>query len=244
MPFKRTYKRKRLYKRPLRRLKRRLYKKRIPRGPKRTMLFKRYAGSFTVSTSSSTGSMSFDGSTLVLTRGASAGTQFYSLAFAYKLSDLPDYSEFTALFDTYKICGVALRIIPLFSEASTATASAVGGIGIVLHSTSDYDDVSNYSPNEANINYMREVATYKCHNLLKIRKWSRYLKPAVRDAVYDGTTLQPMGQKKNKWIDCSNADILHYGTKMIIETYSDATIALKIAFKVEAKYYLALKQPI
>ena len=66
-------------------------------------------------------------------------------AFSFKLSDLPQYTDFTALFDQYKITGVKLDFIPFADNVSWEVASngpTVAAPGGPLMIATDYDDVT------------------------------------------------------------------------------------------------------
>lgn len=207
---------------------------------------KRYTGAFTVNLATSAGTSSFTGSTLSLVTPAVAGTNFYTFGFGFKLSDLPSYSEIQNMYDVYKIVGVALRIFPLFSDSSTATTGSVQGMGTVIHSVIDLDDGAAPTASEAGVSALREYGnSYKCHNMLMTKKWSRYVRPRTIGLLVDnaGANVQAQSNKAG-WVDCAQPNIMHYGIKCIIETNTFSAVALSMSFKVEAKYYIKARCPI
>lgn len=207
---------------------------------------KRYTGSFTVNLATSAGTSSFVGSTLSIVTPAVAGTNFYTFGYMFRLGDLPSYTEIQNMYDMYKIVGVALRIFPLFSDSNTATTGSVQGMGTIIHSVVDLDDAAAPVASENGVNALREYGnTYKCHNLLMTKKWSRYVRPRTVGLLVDngGANVQAQSNKAG-WVDCAQPNIAHYGIKCIIETNTFSAVALSMSFKVEAKYYIKARCPI
>lgn len=209
-------------------------------------LFKRYAGAFSQSSASSAGAtFTFSGSTITLGVPATAGVHYYSLSLSFDLANVAAYTEFTALFDYYKINGVAFRIFPMFNSVETYQgASSPGGLGCVLHSVIDLDDSNVIPASETGVNQMREHRNYKAHNMAYIKKgmWTRYLRPKANLGIWDGSTIvNGGGVLRSNFIDCARATIPHYGLKMIYELSTSAAVAQNLIFKVESKFYLTFK---
>lgn len=179
MPFKRTYRRKkRVYRR-----KRRLYKRKlaIRRPMGRNYAFVR-GGNFT---------------SIVISNSADT---FYGYSFA--LSDLPNYTEFTNLFDEYRIVRVSMRFMRSRIQVNnTATITVPYFLSLV-----DKDD----SAAPASYNEMLQ------HPDCRIKDCSRnlYLSfvPRFSMNIYNGVT-DAYGSRVG-WIDCSNASVPHYGVKI------------------------------
>jgi len=238
MPFKKSFKKtvKKQYK------KKRAYKA-YTKSNFNMYFTKRYTGGFSVSTAASAGAIGSVGSTWSIVTPAVAGTNFYSMSMLFRLADLPGYTEFQAMYDMYKIVGVALRIFPLFSDSNTATTGSVQGLGLVIHSVIDLDDAGVPAASDAGVNALREYGqSYKCQNLLNTGKWSRYFRPKTAGYLVDSAGVSQLAAvNKQMWVNSAQPSIAHYGVKVVIETNTFSALALSASFKMEAKFYIKLK---
>ena len=64
----------------------------------------------------------------------------YANAWSFNLSQLPNYTDFTNLYDQYRINKIVFKIIPKFSEASINAGTANNANLAQIHSVIDYDD--------------------------------------------------------------------------------------------------------
>lgn len=132
-------------------------------------------------------------------------------AYSFKLSDIPNNNEFTALYDQYCIKGIKISAVCTFSEAVNAASggnntTAVQGFQRLL-SVIDYDDATALTGESAALQYQNVKIT----NPLK--QHARYFKPAISMEINEGLTSAALGMKKNQWIDCSYPNVPHYGIK-------------------------------
>lgn len=140
----------------------------------------------------------------------------------FRLTDIQNYTELTALFDQYRINGCLFKLIPRQNTLHYQTAPGVAGSpptlntdfgGTNLFGTSnfgfpeictviDYDDDTN----PANVQELMQYNNFK--RTLAVRPHTRYLKPRIKvDATNTGILLT------KKWIDCDNNGLKHYGIK-------------------------------
>ncbi|AUW34332.1 capsid protein [Circovirus sp.] len=103
----------------------------------------------------------------ILKSANTAGCNFFSL------NQLPNYGEFTALFDQYKVNGVKYEFIPRFNSIDQATATG-GEFYTVI------DRCDNDAP--TSLNQMLEYQSMRKTPLT--RKHTRYFKPGVPTGVY------------------------------------------------------------
>lgn len=153
--------------------------------------------------------------------------------FFFKLSDLYNYNEFTALFDQYMIVGIKYRFVMKINPDFNTT-STYKGIYPVLKWVHDHDDSS--APSSANdlVQYpqMREFNFSTDKNCTR---WM-YLKPAIANEVF-GTALATAYQPKwRQWCDNAYPGIQHYGLKW----YYDNLFAGQ-SLTLECKYVLKFK---
>lgn len=152
-----------------------------------------------------------------------AATKLYGINFS--LNDLPNYSEFTALFDVYKINAVKLQFIPQQTQ-SVSLGSINNPDNVRFFSAIDYTDDSAPS----SVDELRQYATVKCTSIFKTH--TRYInKPKILDSV---------SSSRSPWISTSSPSTNYYGLKVAIEPM-DSSTTLAMSFQGEAKYYFAFK---
>lgn len=175
-----------------------------------------------------------------------AGTQYFSISFAFCLSDVPDPSEFTSLFDRWQLNGVNFKVCPLYNIAEGIDASttvANGSIAGFLHSVIDYDDYGTFAASEAGLDLMREYETYQTRNLISAgnKPMTRYIKPHTAVALSASGVFTSYGNQKKQWCDAGSPGVSHFGLKLLFQIYNPNNVANNITFLLEAKYFLAFK---
>jgi len=136
------------------------------------------------------------------TMGTAGTDGLFGLSF--KLSDLPSYSQFTALFDEYRIRAIKVYWLPCFN---VNTSNSSTGTVPQLISAIDYDDAS--TPGNANV--INSFDTCRVHGLLD-KMYTRSFKPSVALATYT-TSFVGYAQRQDQWIDCNSPATTHYGLK-------------------------------
>lgn len=138
--------------------------------------------------------------------GVTATTKAYS----HSLSDLPNYTEFTSLFDQYKITGIKVKCYPRTDEVVTAGSSSS-----FLYYAIDYDD--------ANAPGATDLQQYQnCKTVRGDRPFYFYFVPRVANAVYSGSAFTSYGNTR-QWIDAASSGVPHYGWKLYWNPTSFAT---------------------
>jgi len=164
----------------------------------------------------------------------------------FKLEDCVNYTEFTNLYDQYKIVGVKLKLIPYQTDATTAAApsSLAGQPSFLIHSVIDYDDNTAVSASNTGADAMRQYPSYRCSNIYARhgKPWSRYLRPKIAREVYRTPVLTGYESAKMPWLDSDYADVSAYGLKLLFEVVSGGAAA-QLMFKAEVTYYLRFKNP-
>lgn len=128
------------------------------------------------------------------------------------MAQLPSASEFSALFDQYKIRKVEWTYCPRFTELSQAAASAAVNIALPrFYSAVDQDDATI----PTSLNQMMQYANLKGTPFNKPVKIT--YTPSVSTQVYGSLTTTGYASKKNQWLDINNLDVSHYGHKVWIE---------------------------
>jgi len=218
MPY---YRKKRVYrkKRSVKRY-RRKYSKRIPRSfgspNQKVYYFKRFTTL----------------GTIVVT---SASSNVYG-ASVFSLDQLPGYTEYTNLFDFYKIKAIKLSFIPT-SNVTMQTGNSSTTVANTIYNNRiftviDYNDAGI----PTSVNELREYSNCKWSPNNKIHK--RYIVPnPLADATDDST----ISLQNKPWVPSTNYAMDYYAIKWAIENTS-AGVGVEL-YKMEAKFYIACKSP-
>lgn len=162
-----------------------------------------------------------------------SGTASYFKGYNFSLSDLPGYTEFTSLFDFYKICAIKFVVIPCINTANiqmdTPTVNqASANLGFMrILSVIDYNDSSN----PTNFNELREYATCRVTPFLKGHR--RYFKPATKSS--DDYMF------RNRWISTDSTAEDYYGLKLAIDFNNTNFATSTEVAKIECVFYLKCK---
>lgn len=163
--------------------------------------------------------------------GAGVGTPAaYGRSFA--LSDLVNYTEFTALFDQYKITGVKLDFIPFadnvsWEVASLANLTATPGGPLLI--APDHDDAT--PPADAN-----EMLQRQDTKVLPVgRRHRMFIKPKYNVATYSGGGVRPA----SGWLDAGSVGVPHYGVKAWMAAPNVPNS--NFTYQVWATYYIKCK---
>lgn len=204
------YRRKKTYRRKRRIIKRkkRIYKRRIPRpmGAPSRMVRSTYIGTITASNT-------------VATYGA----------FSFKLSDLPDYTEFTNLFDEYMIYSIRLFFRP---NAITSVESTSYNDPWFIYAV-DKDDSSAPTTYDTLMQYpgVRITSALRRHTIR--------FRPRFSIEIYNGVT-SAYGSRVG-YIDCANTAVPHYGFKYGIDKVNTANSVIYGLWATYTCYFRGLR---
>lgn len=128
-------------------------------------------------------------------------------AWDFKLSNLVNYSDFTNLYDAYKIKKVILRIEP------TSDGNDLYNIGTLsnkfIRVVHDYDDAGVLTAEADYFEYQNMKSYPACGGVIKIT-----LYPKVAGMTYRGVATTGYSQIRPPFLDtASSADVPHYGIK-------------------------------
>lgn len=126
------------------------------------------------------------------------------LGLSFGLSDLVNYTEFTALFDRYRFLRVDLTIMPRDVISTSNTGS---GEACYL-----YDCIDNDDSTTPTMNSMLEESNMQVHSgFLPFR---RTLVPTMNQQV-TASGLSNISPPKT-WVDCATPGIAHFGYKIVV----------------------------
>lgn len=152
-------------------------------------------------------------------------------AITFKLTDLPNYTEFTNLFDRYRINAVKLTIVPLVTSNDVNPATTLFTLPNV-HTAIDYNDNSN----PGSMNELMQYSNYRCTRANKVH--SRYFKPSVLQSNYETAVATAYTPAWKRWLTCDDPVTPHYCLKYGLDTPNGN---IDLAFRVYAKYYFQCK---
>jgi hypothetical protein len=142
--------------------------------------------------------LDFESSSVIISSNATR-TDF---AINIELSALFNSSNFTAIFDQYKITEVEVFIYPTLTNSAAYVANSMSVV--------DYDDSNTLSSNSAYLNY--ENVEFSVVTNGHYRKF----RPHIAIAAYQGA-FTGFANEAPQWIDCAYPNIQHYGVKFGVE---------------------------
>lgn len=166
------------------------------------------------------------------------------VAYNFMFSQLPNTSEFTTLFDQYKINGVMLEFKLVsnpdanYVPTSTTTLQS-GNFYPTLWYAPDYDDASTVT-----LAQIKEFERVKHRVLRPNQSIKVFLRPKTAGLVYRGAVTNGYSVNfKNPWLDLGLVDIPYFGLKYVIDYEGMTLLGTPNDFnvKVNAKFYFACK---
>jgi len=159
-------------------------------------------------------------------------------AYNFNLNQLPGVSEFTALFDQYKITGAKLQFTPALSEGilnpTTPSAATLGYSR--FHSVIDYDDSTTPTSEDQLLEYgsVKSTAPFRTH--------TRFIKPKMLQEIYRSAVGTAYSPRSGQYIDLTYPDVPHYGIKVWCSApNTPAGVQGSIAYKVYLTLYFTCK---
>lgn len=207
--------------------------------------FKRWTGTITATTNTSAGlTFSASGGVTVATLNAATPSSYYwSQGQRYQLTDIPNVTELSTLFDRYRICGISYKFLPFSNDPATASlTSNSGSVGLLIHSALDWDDDSAPAASDAGIDVLRQYPSYRVVNMAQKRVFKRFIKPKMLlSSVNSAGTYAGNRVVRSSYVDMASVVIPHYGHKMVLEWYSPTNASVTYNFKQEITYYFACR---
>lgn len=159
-------------------------------------------------------------------------------AYQFNLNQLPNATEFTNLFDQYKILKAKISFVPGGNMALISPLSGVSssfGFGRFL-SAIDYDDAT--APADENTLLQYEQPNLKITS--PMRTHTRYINPKVLAAIYQSAISTSYESRKAPWLDVGNPSVPHYGLKVWVNAPL-STVAASITYNVYLTLTFATK---
>lgn len=156
--------------------------------------------------------------------GTGATVALTSTLFAanFSLNDVPGYTEFSALFDFYKVNGIRVKLIPYQTESnSTGTVNNAGNVPIFY-----VVDTTDSTPPSS----VEELCEYQDHKITNLYTGlDCYFRPKFADAT---------SAMRDGWVATTNTSLNYYGFKFAIPPSTNA-----MTYYLVYTYYLSFKDP-
>lgn len=170
------------------------------------------------------------------------GTNGYvGFALKFALSDLPGSSDFTSLFDQYRI-----DLIKIYLVSRTNSVSIMEGLNNRVGTVqgifcTDHDDSTGPTSDENGMNEMRERDKSRSFIFGQSQVYKHVLKPAIATEVFRTALTTAYAPRFSPKLDMSFADVPHFGFKGVVKipiTSGVVPAGLDLPIDVYATYYL------
>lgn len=212
---------------------------RIPRvATRRTHVFKRLAQEITLTNDPNTNQPLWSSNNCLsvpVVLSDDFGTWQTGLGMNFNLNEVQQVTDFTALFDRYKIVGVKLKFLFQNNQGGYP-----GGTRAPLPLiTYAYDADDQTSPTAKSLVQVKQYAKERVLN--GNTSFSLYYKPRVARMVFQGLTSTSYESAKAPWLDCSNPSVPHYGLKLWINNWFSDHQTSSFKLTISPTYYIAMK---
>lgn len=164
-----------------------------------------------------------------------------SYSYSFTANSVANVTDFTNLFDQYKIKGVKLEFRLMTNPDSTVqpsnqSASYPPYLYPTLWTVIDKDDDGTIT-----LDQMRQHQGCKRSVLRPNQIVSRYVPyPTTLGMAYKSSISTAYINNKSTWVDCADISTPHYGIKTVIDTEGLAN-AGNYTVRLDMKFYLAFK---
>ena len=147
--------------------------------------------------------------------------------FNFSLTDVPNYSDFTNLYDQYKICAVHVKFYP--SQTQTITLNTLERANACARFLSAIDLNDSTAPLTAD--EVRQYETCEVTSILETHE--RFIK----HPLYQNSS----GQNTGDWVATSSPSLNWNGLKIFIEPCNATGTSTTLTYHLEMIYYLCFK---
>lgn len=163
--------------------------------------------------------------------------------YAFRLSSLPNFTDFSSLYDYYRLNYVVMRIMYRGSNLSSMESANNQHLGMpYMYYVIDRDDASAPS----SVNEVREYSAARLHMFTAERRCCYIkLRPSILTETYKSAITTSYQVTRRRWLDLADdGNTPHYGVKMAIIVPVDSVQNYAAQdFDVEVRYYFQMKNP-
>lgn len=169
--------------------------------------------------------------------GDDFGTEQFGVGIKSMLQSVIDYTDFTHLFDRYKIIGVKYKFM-FQNNVSTVNGRSQPNAPLPLITYA-------FDGDDAGVPASRGVVSQKSYAKQRIlngnNMFSLYVKPRVDKAVYRSGTTSAYSSERAPWLDSTYTDVEHYGLKLWINNWLSDSGQSTMKLTIQPVFYLACK---
>lgn len=166
-----------------------------------------------------------------------SGNNKIFFGYAFNLENLPNYSEFTSLFDVYRIKGITAKfrlVQPPEAQNTPATSQFYPDIYVTVdhddaNAPTAVDDVLQYGKCKRGILRPNQWFTYRCHPT-----------PAIQ-LYRSGTTTAYAPAKNSMWLDLAYTNTPYYAIKGCVSNESAGLTTANLNVEVHMIMYVQFK---
>lgn len=152
-------------------------------------------------------------------------------ATSFSLDSSADYSEFTALYDQYRITEVKMHFFPMSTSIiNTTISTAPVNFCPRVVVCADYDDSSTPS----SFNQLRQYSTARVYSA--IDRFTYAIKPALSVAAYETVSTTAYAPSWGLWVSTADPNAKYYGFKGYMENTGASGPDGAFGFRVEAEF--------
>lgn len=157
------------------------------------------------------------------------------LAYTFKLDNVVNPSDFTNLYDSYKINKITLFIEPQWDQTgSVANGNPINRRIRVVH---DYNDADPLTDEDQYLEY----SNCKSYSAVRNKTIAITLYPKLNNVIENvlGTPNAYTSMSSSKaWLNMADDEVPHFGLKIMIPSITSEGVQV---FRVRAKYHLSMK---
>lgn len=153
--------------------------------------------------------------------------------FVFSIDQLPQVSEFTRLFDSYRINSIMITGMPLTNGSLTTNPAYKILSAVDLDDSTPETTASMLQRSNVKIKTVTSGGGNQ-----QVFAWK--VRPRYLTQIYESATTTGYGQGARKqWLDCGDPTIPHYGIKMVFDT--DPALGVEIVWQFYVTYYVEFK---
>lgn len=153
------------------------------------------------------------------------GAAIYRNSIGMTLDYLPNYTEFTNLYDLFRLNFVVATFRPRFDISAQTPTNAIYPR---LYWARDQTDENP----PATLAELQQYQRCKMAVITPVKGVTIKFKPNVVDNVYGSTLTTSWSPKFKQWIESAQHQTRHYGVKYVIDMWSSAITNIDIEYKV------------
>lgn len=150
--------------------------------------------------------------------------------------NMPNYTEFTSLFDQYKILSYTIELRPRFNGRDAAYGAGTVADIPTIYYIYDKDDATAFTTPDQ-IMQCQKVYSRRLDKPVYITV--KY--PTIADEIYSSALVTGYAPRKAPFIDCTYDQVAHYGIKFMIQGLPSR--AYGELFDIRVKWRFACKNP-